>query len=77
MKERLPKPALPKTRIQMAKEYRMHVRAFNRKLAQAGIHLPNGKIMPADQVRTYRALGAPICVWIDSDHLVPYMDESE
>jgi len=77
MKQRLPNPAFPKSRLQMAAEYNMHVKSFMRKLSQVGIILPHGRIMPDDQLRIYLALGSPIFVWIDQDTRVRYEDDNE
>jgi len=77
MKRHLPIPAFPKTRLQMAAEYNMLIRSFMRKLSQAGITLPPGRIMPDDQLRIYQALGSPIFIWIDQDSRIPYADDAE
>ena len=77
MNKHLPKPSFPKYKVQMAREYNMPVRAFNTKLAQVGIELARGRIMPDDQLRIYSALGKPIFVWIDQRTCVPYIDDTE
>lgn len=56
----------------MSTEYGMDVRTFKRKMAQAGIALPHGLILPKDQIRIYKALGPPSKVWTD-DGLVPFL----
>ena len=70
MKAHFPSPTFPKTRLQIAAEYNMDIKAFRRKLKQAGIELPRGQIIPADQIRIYRALGAPSYVWTKTGEYV-------
>jgi hypothetical protein len=70
MKKRLPSPTTSKTRQQMADEYNIEIKAFRGKLKQAGIHLSRGQIIPADQMRIYRALGPPTYVWIDGQRIL-------
>jgi hypothetical protein len=48
-----------KTRSQMADEYSIHRKTFERKLKQAGIILPSGDISPNDQLRIYEHFGYP------------------
>jgi len=49
----------------MAAEYNIDIKAIRRKLKQAGISLLHGQILPADQIKIYRALGAPPFIWTD------------
>ena len=47
----------PMTRADLAWEYGVSPRTFQRRLAEAGILLPPGRILPADLRRVYRILG--------------------
>ena len=62
MSQRLPDPAISKTKSQMAEEYGLDVRLFNKKLEQANIVLLPGRILPREQMKIYEALGPPIAV---------------
>ena len=48
-----------KTRQQMAGEYSLTVKPWIKKVKDAGIHLPKGRISPRWQKRIYEALGYP------------------
>jgi hypothetical protein len=56
----IPKSPSAKTKSQMADEYGIDFRTFNKKLALAGIKLSPGLILPKDQERIYKALGPPL-----------------
>jgi hypothetical protein len=49
-----------KTKTQMAEEYGIDIRTFNKRLDLVGIKLPRGLIFPKDQMRIYKALGPPL-----------------
>jgi DNA-binding NtrC family response regulator len=49
----------PKTRIEVAEEYGISRRTLKRRLKEAGIRLPPGKIVPADLKLIYETLGRP------------------
>lgn len=49
----------PKTRLEVAGEYGISRRTLKRRLREAGIRLPPGKIVPSDLKLIYETLGRP------------------
>ncbi len=72
MKNQMPFPTFLKTREQIATEYGMSARTLRRRLIKLRIKIPDGRVMPKDQIKVYRVLGRPLFIWIDDHNLIPY-----